>query len=69
MSVLGVFRGFSPRNDGFLRLEMFNLTMFMSSFISLGFFFYFKVFFGFNNITPVNTDTFYGPFSVRINEI
>ena len=39
MSVLGVFRGFSPRNDGFLRLEMFNLTMFMCSFISLGFLF------------------------------
>ena len=67
MSVLGVFRGFSPRNDGFLRLEMFNLTMFTCSFISLGF--NLKVFFGFNNITPVNTDTFYGPFSVRINEI
>ena len=67
MSVLGVFRGFSPRNDGFLRLEMVNLTMFMSSFISFGF--NLKVFFGFHNITPVNTNTFYGPFSVRINEI
>ena len=53
---------------------MFNSTMLMSSFIPLVFPTNTKCLFDFHNMTrlirtPVTTDIFYGPFSVRVNGV